>query len=57
MSARFDAEAVTVIEGPNGSGKSTLLNILGQLVKPTRGEVRYGEHEGKSSIALRAAIG
>ena len=57
VSARFDAEAVTVIEGPNGSGKSTLLNILGQLVKPTRGEVRYGEHEGKSSIALRAAIG
>ncbi|HBQ17521.1 MAG TPA: ectoine/hydroxyectoine ABC transporter ATP-binding protein EhuA, partial [Myxococcales bacterium] len=26
VSARFDAEAVTVIEGPNGSGKSTLLN-------------------------------
>mgnify|MGYP001628001437 CR=1 FL=1 len=57
VAARFEAGAVTVIEGPNGSGKSTLLNILGQLVKPTRGEVRYGDLRAESSIALRAAIG
>ena len=56
VSAGFDAGRVSVIEGPNGSGKSTLLNLLGQLVRPTRGVIRYGEHE-KQSLELRAQIG
>ena len=56
VDARFDAGAVTVIEGPNGSGKSTLLNILAQLVRPTRGSVRYGD-AGLKGSALRACIG
>jgi heme exporter protein A len=56
VDARFDAGRVTVIEGPNGSGKSTLLNILAQLVRPTRGTVRYGAHEGQG-LELRAQIG
>lgn len=56
VDARFDAGRVTVIEGPNGSGKSTLLNVLAQLVRPTRGEVRYGTGE-LSGAALRAQIG
>jgi putative ABC transport system ATP-binding protein len=30
-----------VLLGPSGSGKSTLLNILGGLVVPTSGRVRY----------------
>jgi putative ABC transport system ATP-binding protein len=34
-----------VLLGPSGSGKSTLLNILGGLDTPTRGEVRFLEHE------------
>ena len=34
-----------VLLGPSGSGKSTLLNILGGLDVPTRGEVRFGDHE------------
>ena len=57
VDATFDAGAVTVIEGPNGSGKSTLLNILGQLVRPTRGEVRYGELGVVNKGAVRGAIG
>jgi len=57
VDATFDAGAVTVIEGPNGSGKSTLLNILGQLVRPTRGEVRYGELGEVKKGAVRGAIG
>jgi putative ABC transport system ATP-binding protein len=34
-----------VLLGPSGSGKSTLLNILGGLDTPSRGEVRFGDHE------------
>lgn len=56
VDARLDAGVVTAIEGPNGSGKSTLLNILAQLVRPTRGEIRYGDGPSTGS-ALRAQIG
>ncbi|NJN16734.1 MAG: ABC transporter ATP-binding protein [Oscillochloris sp.] len=31
--------------GPSGSGKSTLLNLIGGLVRPTRGELWVGEIE------------
>ena len=34
-----------VLLGASGSGKSTLLNILGGLDVPTRGEVRFGDHQ------------
>lgn len=56
VNVTFEANAVTVVEGHNGSGKSTLLNILGQLVRPTRGEIRYGELD-KRGGELRRAIG
>ena len=57
VDAGFDAGNVTVIEGPNGSGKSTLLNILGQLVRPTRGTITYGSEGALTGGELRAAIG
>ncbi len=39
----FPGEFVVLL-GPSGSGKSTLLNILGGLDRPTRGEVRFRDH-------------
>jgi iron complex transport system ATP-binding protein len=43
-------ELVAVI-GPNGSGKSTLVKVLGGLLQPTSGEVRFG---GQLQSGLRA---
>ncbi len=34
-----------VLLGPSGSGKSTLLNILGGLDVPSKGSVRYKDHD------------
>ncbi|SFR03581.1 ABC transporter ATP-binding protein [Poseidonocella sedimentorum] len=33
----------TVIRGPSGAGKSTLLMALAGLIRPARGEIRWGE--------------
>jgi putative ABC transport system ATP-binding protein len=33
------------ITGPSGSGKSTLMSILGLLLQPTEGEVRFGRRK------------
>lgn len=56
VDATFHAGAVTVVEGPNGSGKSTLLGLLAQLIRPTRGQILYGERSAGGS-ELRARIG
>jgi ABC-type multidrug transport system ATPase subunit len=54
---QLGAGRVTAIEGPNGSGKSTLLNVLALLSRPTRGELRFGQHDPRKTPALRARIG
>jgi tungstate transport system ATP-binding protein len=33
--------SITGLSGPNGSGKSTLISIMGPLIRPTRGTVRF----------------
>jgi heme exporter protein A len=53
----LQAGQITAIEGANGSGKSTLLNVLALLTRPTRGSLRYGEHDPQKRRELRARIG
>lgn len=48
--------SLVFLEGPNGAGKSTLLAVIGTLLKPTRGRVRY-EPLGDELPAVRAEIG
>ncbi|RBY97134.1 ABC transporter ATP-binding protein [Blastococcus sp. TF02-8] len=43
MSARFEPGTVTVVTGASGRGKSTLLYLLGMLLRPTSGRLRWGD--------------
>lgn len=41
----FEPAVVTSIVGPSGAGKSTLLQIVGTLLKPDSGSVKYDEKD------------
>ncbi len=41
MTLQLTPGAMTVIRGPSGSGKSTLLMMLGGMLSPTSGTIRY----------------
>lgn len=56
VSAIIKRGELVMIEGPNGSGKSTLLRILGTILRPSTGSVRY-EPLGKASRVVRKQIG
>lgn len=57
-SVTFRAGETVGLFGPNGAGKSTLLNVVATLLRPTTGEVRYGDSTAVSlGEALRARIG
>jgi putative ABC transport system ATP-binding protein len=42
VTARFPAEAITVLAGPSGSGKSTLIRLLAGMDRPDAGRIVVG---------------
>ena len=58
VSGVFEAGELALVEGANGSGKSTLLSVLGRVVRPTSGSVRYEADGGELDDAeLRRELG
>ncbi|HEX5485413.1 MAG TPA: ATP-binding cassette domain-containing protein [Limnobacter sp.] len=43
VSLRIASPGITAIMGPNGAGKSLMLRLLGGLIEPVSGQVRFGE--------------
>jgi iron complex transport system ATP-binding protein len=60
VSVAFRPNRFNVILGPNGAGKSTLLKVATGLLKPTDGEVRYGDRSaydiGVNELARHRAV-
>ncbi|MFQ5926965.1 MAG: heme ABC exporter ATP-binding protein CcmA [Terriglobia bacterium] len=54
----FEAGEFVVVLGRNGAGKTTLLRVLGLIVKPSAGELRFdGRPLSDCSPALKARVG
>jgi branched-chain amino acid transport system ATP-binding protein len=57
-SLSVEGGAVTGLIGPNGAGKTTLFNVITGLQQPTKGRVRFRNHDvTKASVNSRAKAG
>lgn len=45
LSFSIASSGITAIMGPNGAGKSLMLRLLGGLIEPVNGRVRFGSRE------------
>ena len=50
INAKFESGNIYIIFGPSGSGKSTLLNIIGGLLNPTSGVIKFNIDENEFEI-------
>ncbi len=57
VSFTCNAGEIVALLGANGAGKSTLISIAAALLTPSSGSVQYGDHESRSTPALRQRIG
>jgi heme exporter protein A len=56
VSVDFSAGELVFLEGPNGAGKSTLMAVVGTVLPPSSGKVRYAPL-GEDRDQARAHIG
>ncbi|MEU3602947.1 zinc ABC transporter ATP-binding protein AztA [Streptomyces sp. NPDC006798] len=57
LTASMVESAVTALVGPNGSGKSTLLGVVAGVIRPTAGELHFGEGPPPAFVPQRGAVG
>src|SRR5262245_25580821 len=53
---RLGDHGIAVIMGPNAAGKSVLLRLMHGLIKPTDGEILWGEKRMDRELARRKAM-
>lgn len=51
VSFQVESGSITGLVGPSGSGKSVLLKLIGQVMQPSSGSVRFGR-SGGSDVSL-----
>lgn len=56
VAATFRAGEIVAVLGPNGAGKTTLLFIAATLLRPSNGEVRFGDWP-REAAGVRRRIG
>ena len=57
VTTTFRSGEIVAVLGPNGAGKTTMLFVAATLLKPSSGEVRFGEWPPDAGGALRGRIG